>query len=252
MIFLTFGTDKIKCLDKHNALVKALVAKNPVASVFKVGGDNFIPEQFEELIAGQTLFAQKYIVGCDNLLLNKEANKFLLDKLDKIATSENIFIFVETEEMLSPSASKEEKGKCDKRRREIEKIKKLARRAQEFVSRGAKEEFNLFSIVDAFSARDRKTAWTLYQEALLAGVAPEQILWKLIWQTDNMLIVMQTKKEKTIKMKPFVLEKTRRAAKKFTLEELKAMSAAFIDLYHSEYLGTDDFEFGLEKIILSI
>ena len=86
----------------------------------------------------------------------------------------------------------------------------------------------------------------------MSGVSAEEILWKLIWQVNNLLLVKNTKDTSKLRMKPFVLTKTKVAAKTFSNEELKNLSASFLDLYHTTFLGTDEFEFGLEKILLSI
>jgi len=66
------------------------------------------------------------------------------------------------------------------------------------------------------------------------------------------LLVKNTKDASKLKMKPYPLTKAKMATKTFSNEELKSLSANFLDLYHNTYLGTDEFEFGLEKIILSV
>ena len=72
MIFLTYGTDKKKCREKQQGLTHALSVKNPESSIFKISSENFSEGNFLELISGQTLFVQKFIVTCDNLLKQKE------------------------------------------------------------------------------------------------------------------------------------------------------------------------------------
>ncbi|HPV33696.1 MAG TPA: hypothetical protein PLS91_02380, partial [Candidatus Paceibacterota bacterium] len=141
--------------------------------------------------------------------------------------------------------------KWKKRHQEIEKIKKVAVKAQEF-SVLPPSEFNIYSIVDAFSARDKNEAWTLYEEALLSGVSADEVLWKIIWQVQNMILVKKTKNEKELNLKPFVLNKTKRAAQKFEVWELEKLSGELVDLYHETYLGSEEFEFGLEKILLGV
>jgi hypothetical protein len=74
----------------------------------------------------------------------------------------------------------------------------------------------------------------------------------LIWAVNNLLLVKNTKDVGKLKMKPFPLAKAKAAAKTFSSGELKKLSAGFVDLYHQNFLGTDEFDFGLEKIILSI
>ncbi len=250
MIFLTYGTDKNLCRDKHQGLTKALLAKNNDSSVFKISGENFSESSLRELVSGQTLFAQKFIVSCDNLLKEKEAKEFILENLADIKSSNNIFLFLETEEQVTRQMSFDDKAKIEKRHKEIEELKKKAGKSQEFLAKLSPDGFNVYSLIDAFFARNKNHAWALYQEALMKNVAPEEILWKLIWQVNNLLVVKNTKDEKTLKLKPFVLTKTKLLARGFSNEELKKLSASFLDLYHTTFLGSEEFEFGLEKIIL--
>ena len=86
----------------------------------------------------------------------------------------------------------------------------------------------------------------------MAGLSAEEILWKLIWAINNLLLVKNTKDATKLKMKPYPLTKAKTSAKTFSNDELKKLSTGFLDLYHTTYLGTDEFEFGLEKIILGI
>jgi DNA polymerase III delta subunit len=252
MIILIHGNDEIKSRAKYNALAQSLLAKNPEASLFKLNVENFKIENLEELTKGQGLFYQKFIVSCDNLLGgltetkkdSEERREQLRNWLKPISQSENIFIFLEN--------NIEEKDSLI--------LKKLATKEQEFLRKegltqrlyGGVPGFNIFSITDAFTARNKNRAWALYQEAMMMGISAEEILWKLIWATNNLLLVKNTRDMEKLKMKPYPLTKAKTAAKTFSNEELKNLSASFLDLYHKTYLGTDEFEFGLEKIILSV
>ena len=94
MLFLTYGTDKNKCRDRQQNLRQALLAKNQDSSVFKIFSENFSEASFQELISGQTLFAQKFIVSCDNLLKDKDSKDYLFNNLAEIKSSNNIFLFL--------------------------------------------------------------------------------------------------------------------------------------------------------------
>ena len=238
MIILIYGNDEIRSRAKYQALADSLLAKSPEASLFKLNHENFKIENLEELTKSQGLFHQKFIVACDNI------GELAQEWLKPISQSENVFIFLEN--------SLEEK--------DLSVLKKLATKEQEFSKKesslpktyGSVPGFNIFSITDAFTARNKNRTWALYQEALMLGVSAEEILWKIIWQVNNLLLVKNTEDVGKLKMKPFVLTKTKNVAKSFSNEELKKMSASLLDLYHTTYLGTEEFEFGLEKIILSI
>lgn len=248
MIYLIHGNDEIKSRDKSNAIINSLLAKSPEASLFRLTSDNVGGGNLDELTKGQDLFHQKFIVACDNLLSadkdNKETLEIVSGVLKDIAKSENIFIFLENNANEKIGAE----------------IKKLAIKEQEFskgeVSKlrlyGGVPGFNIFSITDAFTAKNKNRAWALYQEAMMHGISSEEILWKLIWQVNNLLLVKNTKDTSKLKMKPFPLTKAKNATKNFSSEELKKLSASLVDLYHNNFLGTDEFDLGLEKIILSV
>ncbi|MFA5001287.1 MAG: hypothetical protein WC531_03680 [Candidatus Paceibacterota bacterium] len=248
MLVLIHGNDEIKSRAKYNALAQSLLAKNPEASLFKLSSENFSVSALEELTKGQGLFYQKFIVEGDNLFSldkeNKEISEQASEWLRPMAESENVFILLEN--------NPDEKI--------LEKLKKLTTKEQEFSKRGASTGrlyggvpgFNIFSITDAFVARNKNRAWALYQEALMMGISAKEILWKLIWSVNNLLLVKNTKEVSRLKMKPYPLTKAKASAKTFSNDELKKFSAGFLDLYHTTYLGTDEFEFGLERILLSV
>ncbi|HRZ30353.1 MAG TPA: hypothetical protein P5274_01650 [Candidatus Paceibacterota bacterium] len=256
MIYLFYGNDEIKSRDKFDAIINSLLVKSPEASLFRLTTENFKIENLEELTKGQGLFYQKFIIACDNLLSPdkkiKENKEFenegeeKEEKRDKIgwvelaAKSENIFIFLENN--LPPKI--------------LAKLEKLAVKTQTFEKKEGELSkhggFNIFSITDAFTAKNKNRAWALYQEALMHGISSEEILWKLIWAVNNLLLVKNTKDINKLKMKPYPLTKAKTASKTFSREELIKLSTSFVDLYHENFLGTDEFEFGLEKIILSI
>lgn len=243
MIYLFYGNDEIRSRDKMSVIINSLLVKSPEASLFRLNQENFKPEDLEALTKSQGLFHQKFIVACDNLLSgdkeNKEISETVSGVLQDIAKSENIFILLEN--------NADEKT--------LVEIKKLAIKNQEFSKQNSgagRPEFNIFSIINAFTAKDKNRAWALYQEALMTGISAEEILWKLIWQVNNLLLVKNTKDVTKLKMKPYPLTKAKTAVKTFSNEELKKLSTNFLDLYHTTFLGTDEFEFGLEKILLSV
>jgi hypothetical protein len=259
MIYLFYGTDEIRSRDKYNAVINSLLTKSPEASLFRLTKENFDENSLDELTRGQGLFYNKFIVACDNLLSpvkkskeGKEEEEVVEGKEEKsdktdwvklAAKSENVFIFLENN---LPAKI-------------LEKLEKLAAKTQAFEKSGGALRlyggapgFNIFSITDAFTAKNKNRAWALYQEAMMHGISSEEILWKLIWTTNNLFLVKNTKDPAKLKMKPFPLAKAKSAAKTFSNDELKKLSTSFVDLYHQNFLGTDEFEFGLERIILSI
>lgn len=248
MIYLIYGDDSIKSRAKYQNLLQSLSAKNREAGFFKLTSENFSSDNLRELIKSRGLFYQKLIVGGDNLFSISE-KKDDIEQIDNylsaMTQSDNIFILLENN--LNQTV--------------LGKIKKLATKSQEFYlsssslpikSSLGSATFNIFAITDALALRDKNRLWVLYQEALMSGLSAEEIFWKIIWQTNNLLLVKNTKDYGQLKMKPFFLTKNKTASKNFSNQDLKDLSKKLINLYHDNFLGTDEFEFGLEKILLSI
>ncbi len=121
-----------------------------------------------------------------------------------------------------------------------------------------KGDFNVFQVCDAFAEKNKKRAWMLFRQALLRGVTPEEIFWKLWWQTKTLLLVKGLLKSsaknvpKESGLHPFAVKKALSALRNFTEEELRSLSLFFVGLYHAARLGEVDFEIGVEKILIKL
>ncbi|PJE74156.1 MAG: hypothetical protein COV02_00040 [Candidatus Terrybacteria bacterium CG10_big_fil_rev_8_21_14_0_10_41_10] len=122
------------------------------------------------------------------------------------------------------------------------------------------EKVNIFHITDAFGRKDKKTAWVLYQKALLSGLPAEEVFWKLSWQVKNILLVkrmseeLKKDKEEIIRetgLNPFVVKNCLNFAKNFEAEKLSALYLALIDIYHKARSGKSEFDSSIEKFLLS-
>lgn len=239
MLYVLYGTDQDKARAKAHELIDSLLKKRPDASFFKLDTENFKSEQFEEYLAGQGLFVNKYIVFCDRLGENKDIRDYLEDKLKEIKASDNIFIVLE-ESFLAALKKK---------------IEKNAEKVQEFElpeKKVAKKEFNMFALTDALGARDRKSLWVLYRQAVDHGSVSEEIHGILFWQVKSLLLAVSSPDAKTAGLNPFVYGKARNYAKNFKTEELKEMSQELVTMYHRAHRGEIDFERTLEKWVLEI
>jgi len=243
MLYFLYGTDSDKAREKAAALVASLQKKKPNAAVFKMDDENFEPAKLEEFIGGQGLFENRYIVLLSRVFENEEVKEIVLGKLKEIADSENIFIVRE--------------GALTKA--EVEKAQKFASKTQEFKFNlkqggGAKshQDFNIFSLTDAFGRRDRKTLWVLYQKALLANVFPEEVHGILFWQIKAIAVAAESETSEEAEQKPFVFGKSKRMAANFASGEIGRLSSALVSIFHSARSGGPDLEIGLEKFILTI
>lgn len=237
MLYSFYGTDLIKSRKKYQALLDALLVKNPQAELFLVNKENFDRGRFEELIVGQTLFYSKYLVGCDNLLDDIEILTAVKKHIKDIAASANVFVFLENHEL----------------KEGIKLLGKYATKSQEINLLEKKETaiFNLFTLTDAISARNPTLAWTLYEEALRRGLSPDEIYWKVIWVIKNLLLVKSDAK-KDLKLNPYVLKKAELGAKNYRFEELAQLSSRLTSLYHTQFPDSEGFELELEEILAQL
>lgn len=239
MLYFLYGTDSKKARNKLHELLETLQKKKPDASVFRIEAEQWNSAQFEELLSGQGLFSNKYIVVLDRVFENAEAKEYIVDSLKKVAESDNVFIFIE--------------GKIDVAT--LKKIEKNAQKTQEFEEKKntpAAQAFNMFSLTDAFGTRDKKKLWVLYQQAIASGAQPEEIHGILFWQLKSMIVASEAGSAEAAGLKPFVYQKSRGFAAKFSATELRSMSSAFIDIYHNARRGISDMDIALEKFVLGL
>lgn len=91
--------------------------------------------------------------------------------------------------------------------------------------------YKIFELTDALAKRDKKRALGALFRALDNGEKPTELLGILAWQIRNLLrFKLNPDKPSDLKLHPFVLEKTREAAKLFSIDELNAIFAKIIDL----------------------
>ncbi len=91
-------------------------------------------------------------------------------------------------------------------------------------------KFNIFSITDAFSNRDKATTWILYRNGINSFLDPEAISGVLFWKIKTMIL---------------------NGSKSFSKEELRHQSSQIISIYHKAHRGELDFSIALEQFILS-
>lgn len=113
-------------------------------------------------------------------------------------------------------------------------------------------EFNIFALTDALGARDKKRAWILYQQALLAGLSAEEVFFKLVWQVKSLLLASRTRNVEETDMKMFPYAKAKSFLKNFKPGELERISEDLIIGYHRARRGESEVEILVEKILLSL
>lgn len=238
MMYLFFGTDRERGRSKWRGVAAAFSRKHPDGQIFHFQPDNFNLEQFQELMAGQDMFGGKRLVVGDSLGEHELAAGFVEQNLAEIIASPTVFAL--WEDKISAGFKKQ--------------LEKLEAKLEEFTAREAKAfpGANLFAITDAWGDRAREKVWTLFATAIFQGVPAEEIFWKLVWQTKNLLLLKKTSNPAETELKPFVIQKTTRQLKNFSIVELENLSSSLVRLWHEARRGKVDFEVGLEKLVLSL
>lgn len=237
MFYFLHGTDTIKAVDKSKQLLNVMIKKKPNASLFRIDSNCWSLAKFQELLMGQALFENKYIVQISRILNEEDINDVVLDNLEALQKSENVFIWVE--------------NKVDVKT--LKKIETYSEKSQEFTVKGIvkKPEFNIFSLGDALGDRDKKRLWTLYIEALDHFVVQE-IHGTLFWQVKSILLAFKTKSATGAGLKPFVYNNAKRFSKNYKEEEVEKLSSDLVKISHDARRGIHDFEIALEKFCLGI
>lgn len=112
--------------------------------------------------------------------------------------------------------------------------------------------FNIFSLTDAIGARKKRDAWVLYMKALASGLSPEEVFYKLQWQTKTMLLASKTKSAEEAGMKAFPYSKAKGFLKNFKPGELEKMSEELVRSYHAARRGEGEIETFVEKTLLRL
>lgn len=123
---------------------------------------------------------------------------------------------------------------------------------EDLIGPKARAEFNIFALTDAIGARKKRDAWVLYQKALAAGMAPEEVFWKLVWQAKTMLIAENTKSVAETDMKPFPYNKAKANLKNFKPGEVERFSENLMLGYHKARRGEGEIETLVEKTLLKL
>ena len=93
MLYIITGNDTDTGRAKLTALRAILEKKRPDAAVFVMDDESFDVSRMAELIGGQGLFDEKYIVILDRVLGHEEAPDFLTKHAEAIAEAAHVFVF---------------------------------------------------------------------------------------------------------------------------------------------------------------
>jgi len=225
MLYVYYGLDINKSLEKARTLANSLRAKRPGATFLEISADKWSPSIIEENIGGQGLFSSKYIIFLNRVTENAEAKEALPYFIEVMKESANIFILLE--------------GKLN-----ADLKKAVEKYAEKIVETGAdeesknkgfksgKSEFNIFALAEAVSSRNSLKSWTIYRKAIDGGMETEAIIGMLFWKVKSMLTATNTSN--------------------YSDKELNDLLTNLIKIYHDGHRGLVDAELAVERLMLGL
>lgn len=240
MLYAIYGEDISKGRGKAQSLIDSLLTKKPDAAFIRVDGDSWNPATIESHLGGQGLFSNKYIVYLDRVSENADAKEALLEFLEPMQKSQNIFI------LLEGKVSAEAKRSLEKH---AEKTVECAS-GEKFPWK--KNEVNAFALGDAMGMRDRVKAWMLYRQAIDSGIEPENIAGTLFWQAKSMCLSANALSAAASGLNPYVFGKSKRFAANYSSDELGGLARKLVVAYHDSHRGLNDLELSLERLLLAL
>jgi len=244
MIYLLHGADTDKSRLKMHELADSLKKKKPDAAYFKMDAEHWNQAELEEYCGGQGLFENKFIIVLDHLMDDEDIAPLLLEQIDVISASLNVFI------VLEGKLDKDSLKKFEKNAEKVQEFEETA--AQKMVTAKSKERFNVFSLAEALGKRDRKNLWVLYRRALLENISPEEIHGTLFWQAKSIALARQAKSAKEAGMKEFPFSRAKGYASNFSEKESSDLLSRLISISHDSRRGLSDISLALEELALTV
>jgi len=244
MIYLLHGADTDKSRLKMHELTDSLKKKKPDAAYFKMDAEHWNQSELEEYCGGQGLFENKFIIVLDHLMDDEEIGPVLLEQIEVIAASPNVFI------VLEGGLDKDALKKFEKHAEKVQEFEETA--AKKIATVKSKERFNVFSLAEALGKRDHKNLWVLYRRALLEDISPEEIHGTLFWQAKSIALARTAKSAKEAGMKDFSFNKARGYAGNFSEGETRELLGKLIQMSHDSRRGLSDISLALEEFALTV
>jgi hypothetical protein len=177
MIYIFSGDDADK---KRIAYDKFMISLPEGVEMFFIGGKNLDRTQMESFYSGSGLFFKQCAVVLENILERKEEHDFIMDNLEKISLSGNIFVFLEGKQG-KPVLDAFKKAGAEVNVFELEKPK-------DRFSGEQNGKFNGFLLANALGERNKLLLWINFCRAMEAGMELEPLVGILFWKTKDMLL----------------------------------------------------------------
>lgn len=188
MLYLFTGDD----LERKNiAITKFIEALPEELPRFYIERGNWNPFQLESLYSTPGLFFKKSTTILTSLFDHEEAREFVLEKLEALANSQNIFIVKEG------PLKKAITDQFKKVRAKIEVFEK---------EKDRKEKFNTFLLANSLGDRDKLHLWLNFRAAIATDVSLEELTGVLFWKVKDMLLKKNFGKYKKEELEKILME----------------------------------------------
>jgi DNA polymerase III delta subunit len=238
MLYYFYG-DLQKANVKAKELVGKMLDKKPDAELFIIDSENISENLLQEMTQSAGLFQNKYIVRIKNVEL-KDRREIILSLLKEIKDSENIFVWGDSE------VNKTDLKKIEKNSEKIvdvsNKIKKIKDKSN--------NRNKIFEICNPLVSRNKKDAWTKYQE-LLKDFAVEELHGTIFWQFKNIVIAYKSS-VKDSGLAPYPYQTAKNAQSKYTEKEALDKLNELSTILHKSRSTGESLEIMLEQFLLSL
>lgn len=236
MLYLFYGTDRNKALEKALGIIDKKLEEKKDAMVFKVDPERLTRDLLVELSGGQGLFEQKYIVHLKDVMSDEASKDAVLGFLKDIQESDNVFIWTDGAIL----------------KKDLTKIEKHADKMWEHVAKEKTEEKqNIFGIANYLQARDKKNLWIEYQK-LREDFVPEEIHGTLFWAMKNIALAAVAKDAAATGLKPFVYSNAKKAMTRYSPDEIKDRLWSLTKMLGDSRRGEGELDVLLERWVLGI
>lgn len=248
MIFLLYGSDRNRVLEKVNSIKESFNKKSGEnAQVFRFDGGNLNIAGFENALRSEDMFGGKRLVLARDLFADSDLSGDILKIIaEPFAGGVTLVVY---------------ENKADKDN--IKKFEKLGAKVQEYKNtaasdRWAKNSSAIYQVGDMVLAKNRLAAFSAYHQLLWRGFTPENVFWNIYSQFKNLLVISSVSKlapvqiQKETGLHPFVIKKGLGHLRNFTRDELEKKFERLMFLWSDFVSEPKDLSRELELLVLKL
>ncbi|MCF7833777.1 MAG: hypothetical protein K9L98_00175 [Candidatus Pacebacteria bacterium] len=190
MIYIFTGDDSTPKISEYEKFLKEIPSDT---EVFYINRSDFDKDQIESFYSGAGLFFNQCTIVLKDIFEREDTASFVMQNIQKMASSPNLFVFLE---------NKINKGNLDT-------FKDFGKGVKLFIfekSKERKEKYDNFLLANAFASRDKLSLWMHFLKATSLGVSLEELSGVLFWKAKDMLLKKNFGKYKEEELQSFALQ----------------------------------------------